>query len=45
MIHMSPRWGLGVLGLLIFYKHVAPLVLRNNNTYYALFVVFYVDLR
>ena len=38
-------WGLGVLGLPIFYKHVTPLVLRNNNTYYVLFIVFYVDLR
>ena len=25
----SPRWGLGVLGVPIFYKHVAPLVLKK----------------
>ena len=45
MIHIAPRWGLGVLGLPIFYKHVAPLVLRNNNTHYVLFIVFYTGLR
>ena len=31
MIHMSPRWGLGGLGVPIFYKHVTPLVLKTNE--------------
>ena len=29
---MSPRWGLGVWVLSTFYKHVAPLGLKNGES-------------